>query len=282
MTSENTKPFFRKIVLAACGTETCEGALRESIRLAAWSKASLIGVSVVIEGGDGDDLILDGGAASEAKCENVVRMVCDRAAAAGVSCKGVVRHDQDAAAAIADVAEDEKADLVVTGRRDRSVLSRFLFGSVSADLLHREEACVLVVPREARFEGRRVLLATDGEEHSILATVYAHYVAAMAGAALTAVVIGDDEAKALPAWKAEADAIIARIEEWSRREGIDGSGQIRYGRPAPTILEAARAAGADLIVLGSHGRAGLRRVLQGSVSENVVAGAECPVMIVRG
>ena len=39
--------------------------------------------------------------------------------------------------------------------------------------------------------------------------------------------------------------------------------------------------GADLIVVGSHGKTGLRRMVQGSVSEAVVRGAECPVMVVR-
>ncbi|MEO5336279.1 MAG: universal stress protein [Magnetospirillum sp. WYHS-4] len=276
------KPLFRKIVLAACGTESCEGALRESIRLAKWSGAGLIGVSVVLGGGDMDDLRVDGGAGGEAQSEAAVRGVCTKALAEGVSCKGMVRHDQDASAAIADVAGEENADLIVLGRRDRSVVERFLFGSVSGDLATRPETCVMVVPRTARFEGRQVLLATDGEEHSIMATVYAHYLAKLAGAKLTALVVGNEESQTLPAWRQEADAVLARIHGWSRREGIAGNGLIRFGHPHQAILDAASEIGADLVVMGSHGRAGLSRILQGSVSDKVVAGAACPVMIVRG
>lgn len=276
------QPLFRKIVLAACGTESCEGALREAIRMAKWSNAGLIGTAVVLGGGDLDDFRIDGGAQPEALAEKTVRQVCEMAAAQGVSCKGVLRHDQDASAAIAEVVAEEGAELVVMGRRDRSVVERFLFGSVAGDLVSQGENCVLVVPRAARFEGRNVLLATDGEEHSILATVYAHCVAKLAGAKLTALVVGSEEARNVPAWRAEAEKILGRVHEWARREGLEGEEMIRHGQPDLAILEAARDRGADLIVMGSHGRAGLGRILLGSVSEKVVAGASCPVMIVRG
>lgn len=48
------------------------------------------------------------------------------------------------------------------------------------------------------------------------------------------------------------------------------------------ILEAARRLAADLIVMGTHGRGGLRRVALGSVAEHVVRHANCPVVTVRG
>lgn len=47
------------------------------------------------------------------------------------------------------------------------------------------------------------------------------------------------------------------------------------------ILDAARAAGADLIVMGSHGRTGVSRLLLGSVAEHVLRHAPCPVVVVR-
>lgn len=276
------QPLFRKIVLAACASESCEGALTEAIRMAKLSRASLIGTAVVLGGGDLDDLRLDGGAAPEVQAESILRRVCETASAAGVSCKGVIRHGQDASVAIAEVMAEENAELVVMGRRDRSVVERFLFGSVAGDLVSQAESRVLVVPKAARFEGKNVLLATDGEEHSILATVHAHYVAKLAGAKLTALVVGPEEAKNVPAWREEAEKILGRVHEWARREGLEGEEMIRHGLPDREILAAAASCGADMIVMGSHGRAGLGRILMGSVSEKVVAGAACPVMIVRG
>jgi len=56
---------------------------------------------------------------------------------------------------------------------------------------------------------------------------------------------------------------------------------VRIGKPAKEILGLAEQIGADLIVIGSHGWRGLARVLFGSVSEAVVRGAGCPVMVAR-
>jgi nucleotide-binding universal stress UspA family protein len=53
------------------------------------------------------------------------------------------------------------------------------------------------------------------------------------------------------------------------------------GDPGESIVEAARAEHADLIVVGSHGRGGVGRFLIGSVSDHVVRHAPCPVMVVR-
>ena len=56
---------------------------------------------------------------------------------------------------------------------------------------------------------------------------------------------------------------------------------VRIGDPVKSILEMATEVGASLIVLGSHGRTGVKRVLLGSLSERVVREAECPVLVTR-
>ena len=56
---------------------------------------------------------------------------------------------------------------------------------------------------------------------------------------------------------------------------------VRAGRPADAIVDVARDWSADLIVVGSHGRSGVGRVLLGSVAESVVRRAPCPVLVVR-
>jgi len=63
--------------------------------------------------------------------------------------------------------------------------------------------------------------------------------------------------------------------------GIEATGLIYEGRPAEKIVEIAREQGADLIVMGTHGRAGLDRLFFGSVANEVVRTASCPVMTIR-
>ena len=66
---------------------------------------------------------------------------------------------------------------------------------------------------------------------------------------------------------------------------VDSPGSVEYrvqdGDPAVEILGVAREAGCDLIVMGTHGRTGLDRLLMGSVAEQVVRKAPCPVLTVK-
>lgn len=56
---------------------------------------------------------------------------------------------------------------------------------------------------------------------------------------------------------------------------------LKEGQPASEIVAAAKEWGSDLIVIGTHGRTGLRRVVLGSVAQAVVHEAPCPVLLVR-
>lgn len=60
-----------------------------------------------------------------------------------------------------------------------------------------------------------------------------------------------------------------------------GAATVEVGDPRDTIVEAAQKLGADLIVMGTHGRRGLSRVVMGSVAEDVIRRAPCPVLTVR-
>jgi nucleotide-binding universal stress UspA family protein len=58
--------------------------------------------------------------------------------------------------------------------------------------------------------------------------------------------------------------------------------KLAKGDPAATIVKVAEETACDLIVLGTHGRTGLKRVLMGSVAEHVMRSAPCPVLVVKG
>jgi nucleotide-binding universal stress UspA family protein len=76
----------------------------------------------------------------------------------------------------------------------------------------------------------------------------------------------------------DAFALVERV----RAAGVVPQVLIWDGDPATCVVDAARAEGASRIVIGSHGRGRLGRVLAGSVSASVAAQADCPVDIVRG
>lgn len=60
-----------------------------------------------------------------------------------------------------------------------------------------------------------------------------------------------------------------------------GERQVLMGDPRGVIVQTAQRLGADLIVLGTHGRKGFKRLVLGSVAETVVRSAPCPVLAVR-
>lgn len=74
---------------------------------------------------------------------------------------------------------------------------------------------------------------------------------------------------------------VRRIERMARAHGLDVETTIREGDPADEILVYADEIDASIIVAGTHGRSGVKRRLIGSVAENLVRHADCPVMTVR-
>jgi nucleotide-binding universal stress UspA family protein len=75
--------------------------------------------------------------------------------------------------------------------------------------------------------------------------------------------------------------LTARATEKLRRAGFKADSAVNLGRVRISIVDAAKKWHADLIVMGSHGRKGMERLLLGSVSEYVVRHASCSVQIVR-
>lgn len=137
---------------------------------------------------------------------------------------------------------------------------------------------------------RQVMLATDLGPASAAATDEAFRLAGALGARLLAVSVIDPRTLQLPGgrFRSRVDQERARLEEAAaglvrrgRRDQVPTSFLIWEGDPAESIVEAATAEGADIIVVGSHGRAALGRALIGSVSDQVVRHAPCPVMVVR-
>jgi nucleotide-binding universal stress UspA family protein len=73
----------------------------------------------------------------------------------------------------------------------------------------------------------------------------------------------------------------AQVEQIKADGGTVVQAHLRIGRPDEQIVDSAEEIGAGLIVMGSRGLGGIRRLLMGSVSDSVVRHAHCPVLIVR-
>ena len=77
------------------------------------------------------------------------------------------------------------------------------------------------------------------------------------------------------------EALEARAAE-TRAAGVPARWKLTVGAPADAIVQAVEEEGAEMIVMGTHGRRGLERMLLGSVANKVIQLAPCPVLTVRG
>lgn len=73
---------------------------------------------------------------------------------------------------------------------------------------------------------------------------------------------------------------IQEIADRLRMSGLDAAALLVQGDIAETILEEGLKLGVDMIVVGSHGRGAMYHLVVGSVSERVLHGAECPILVV--
>ena len=130
---------------------------------------------------------------------------------------------------------------------------------------------------------RRIVVATDFSEPASAALEEALALAERSGAEVAVVhaVPAEDSgerAGAAASAATELDSLVDRIAARHARVKAD----LLTGRPAIAICEAADRLDADLVVVGSHGRTGYRRLLQGSVAERVLRHCERTVLVARG
>jgi len=147
-----------------------------------------------------------------------------------------------------------------------------------------------IAPRRDPDRFRTVMLATDLSTASDAATTVALDLAASLNARLLAVSVVDPGSLRLPGgrYAARVDQVRAERERFAqelvgrgRSMGVEVGFLVWEGDPGESILEAAQAERADMIVVGSHGRGAVGRFLIGSVSDHVVRNASCPVLVVR-
>jgi nucleotide-binding universal stress UspA family protein len=140
----------------------------------------------------------------------------------------------------------------------------------------------------------KLLLATDGSTYSAAATQAVIAEVKREGTEIRAIHVVDTRRELLPemtpldaevmnapAQRRSAEALVEATAELLRAQGLQTTTAVVWGDPRSKLIEVAKEWCADLMVLGSQGRAGLKGFLMGSVSDAVARHAPCSVEIVR-
>ncbi|QPV61297.1 universal stress protein [Halosimplex litoreum] len=213
--------------------------------------------------------------------------VGERAAAAGVHATEsvVVGHPTEA---ILDAVDTRAVDLVVLGAHRRGRLARFLRRSVAEGVARHAPVPVLTVAGPATDDPPtlgRVLLATDGSESARVARTWAFELAGAFGSTVSALYVVETRLGSSGVLRRlleeRGEAVAREIRVHGARTGVPVETAIRAGDPAQEIRAFAAQRGVDLVVLGTHGRMGIDRLVMGSVAASVLREADRPVLTVR-
>jgi len=281
---------YKKILVAYDGSVSSRNAFKQAIRLAE-SEKSWMKVVAVMPSYEGE---LDITAVRNLKevlrgpGEKLLKEAEEIAKAEGATV--VTNLEQgEPYERIIDVAESENCDLIVMGRRGLRRLERAFMGSVTARVIGHSRKDVLVVPRDTGIGLGKLLLATDGSIYSNAAMERAIDLAKSYGSALMAVSVVDVP----PEFYAEApnafeDMVlktkgnVSDVKKKAEASGLQASTFVGEGDAYKVITDLAVKEKAEMLVMGSHGRTGLKRLLMGSVTEKVIGHAPCPVLVVKG
>jgi nucleotide-binding universal stress UspA family protein len=209
--------------------------------------------------------------------EKNMEAVTTAAAGMKVDLKTLVPEGQPVHTAIVDAAAKVQPDLLVLGRCGKTALARLLMGNVAARVIGHSPVNVLVVPRGAAVAFRRLLVASDGSACSQRAWDLALAMARQAASQLVAVAVAPEEGDII-----ETKGLVHQMLQAANRAGLPLKGVNPQGVPADEgIVQQAIKSEVDLIIMGSHGRTGLKKLLMGSVTERVIGQAPCPVLVVK-
>lgn len=266
-----------RLLVATDGSDFSSGALATADDLAQALGAELMLVSVAVVNPEYATTVPELRAAALANAEAAVaagigRLTIDKRS------RLVVEAD-DPYRGIVEAAEEARADLIVIGRRGKRGIARDLIGDATAKVIGHASCPVLVCPRGSHLATGPILAATDGSRPGDAAAWYAAKLAEKLNRPLvivSAVLPTHSEER-----RREAVTAVERVQMALKDCAVAVTGIIGTGRPEQVIVEQARQADAALVVIGTHGRTGLDRLLMGSVAERVIGFSDRPVLAVH-
>lgn len=212
----------------------------------------------------------------------------------GLRMTGEVRFG-DATERILRHAEEARADLIAMATHGRTGLARLVRGSVAEAVLRKATVPLFLLPSAGAgaFEpgaGMRILVPLDGSAGSESILPYVRWIAARTRGLVELLRVAEWSPPAAlaphahvqaEAWTMGAESYSRRVAEALREEGIEAQPLVLHGGAAERILEQAETGGFHLVAMSTHGYSGVRRMVFGSVAEQVLRSARVPLLVVR-
>jgi nucleotide-binding universal stress UspA family protein len=139
---------------------------------------------------------------------------------------------------------------------------------------------------------KKILIPTDGSDCSLRAAELGISLAKVLGAEIFAIYAidpiileeltkGVEEKSLEKELKEKGERHLNYVVRLAKKEGLKAEAILAKGEPYDQIVHYSKIKGVDMIVMGTYGRRGTKRILIGSVTERVIEYAPCPVLVVR-
>lgn len=128
----------------------------------------------------------------------------------------------------------------------------------------------------------KIMVPSDGSKYAEKAEDMAISLAEKLGSSVVAVHVIDEKLiYPFDIMEEEGNDILSKIHEKGSAKGVKVDEVLIFGNPRHDMKKIAEKSGADLLVIGSHGKSGLEKILMGSVAENAIKTVEIPVLLVK-
>jgi nucleotide-binding universal stress UspA family protein len=151
----------------------------------------------------------------EAEASRQLELIKTRASKEGIDCETLTVHGEEPYKEIVDVAARNQVNMIIMGRHGRTGLLKLMMGSVTARVVGHAACNVLVIPPDAKVEGRNVLIATDGSRYSEAAAHEAICIAKQYKSPLIAISVASSDTEL-----ASAEENVKRIMDAAVKEGV--------------------------------------------------------------
>ena len=261
-------PLFARVLCGIDGSPAAAEAARQAAVLAGGGSLELVAVTWTTGAGPTRMTAL-----SDTRARRALEAATVLAAEQGTPVSAELVHAADEGRTIRRLAGDH--DLIAVGARSGSRAGGIMLGSVATRMVHEADSPVLVArrPPEGSVFPEPILLATDGSPSSARAATLTARIAERLGSTVFMLRVGT--AAGVEELRTVAQQVVEITEATGRAPVI-----VEFGDdPLDTIIEVARSQRASLIVVGSHGRSGVRALA--SISERVAHEAPCSVLVAR-
>ncbi len=284
---------YAKILVGVDGSEEGFNALRNALSLAKKINAEVMVLYVLPIGSEVSsalslfigmkDLFKKGG-------EKVLKEAQAIAEEEGVQVK-VRLEEGEPYSKLVDILYAEDMDLLVVGKSGKGGVARALLGSTASRVIGSSPVDVLVVPKNTTLDFRKILVPVDGSVYSEKAALKSLELATFFKSEVILLSVIEilfelyettsEIIKLVEHYKIETEEFMRKLKNYFKEEGIKVKTLIEEGIVEEKILEACEKEGVNFIIMGSHGKRGLKRLLMGSVTEKVLTLGSLPVLVVK-